>query len=135
MILQILQQREIDAFQPVHFDDEQIESAQFEVIGENTDRDEDEIPCRLLDNFCLFDIQNDRYNVVDFELIGAEGMDVTAAGEVRPQKMEEDDDEYDEDDDNDDSSSDSQYPLPSTIQRLQLSSLFTYEVHHSMEKE
>ncbi|KAJ1737906.1 hypothetical protein LPJ72_000061 [Coemansia sp. Benny D160-2] len=97
-------------------DDEEIEHEGLEVLNE-TPPDEieageaDELPCRTLDNFTVFDQDNNNM-IVDLSFLGAEGTDITISGDVESLDINELGEYYDtyqadidEDDDFDDTGS------------------------------
>ncbi|KAJ2806226.1 hypothetical protein H4R20_001770, partial [Coemansia guatemalensis] len=91
--------------------DEEVEHADLEVLNESSlDEGEaemtDDLPCRTLDNFVVFD-QDDNNAVVELDDLGMEGSDISIAGNVEPLKASDldriagdDQEEPDEDDDN-----------------------------------
>ncbi|KAJ1736235.1 hypothetical protein LPJ61_000019 [Coemansia biformis] len=71
-------------------EDEEIEHADLEVLNESPPDDceaelTDDLPCRVLDNFVVFD-QDCGNAVADLDDVGLEGTDVTIAGNVEPLK-------------------------------------------------
>ncbi|KAJ2813882.1 hypothetical protein H4S07_000336 [Coemansia furcata] len=94
----------------VPLDDEEVEHDGLEVINENTPGDtdaetSDELPCRTLDNFVVFD-EADGNVFSELEDIGMEYVDITISGNVEPIKATDldsyfnyDQAEYDDDDD------------------------------------
>ncbi|KAJ1965875.1 hypothetical protein IWQ62_002557, partial [Dispira parvispora] len=89
------------------FPSEQEENENLEIIGEEPpEGDEGDLPCRLLDNFVLYNTSKGN-RMVSLEQIGEEGFDITASGDVEPifadgihpEDEDEDDDVEDEDDD------------------------------------
>ncbi|KAJ2617877.1 hypothetical protein H4S08_000112 [Coemansia sp. RSA 1365] len=92
--------------------DEEIEHPDLEVLNESSlDEGEaettDDLPCRTLDNFVVFD-QDDNNTVVELDDLGMEGTDITIAGNVEPLKASDldriagGDQEVAEDEDEDD---------------------------------
>ncbi|KAJ2873835.1 hypothetical protein GGH93_002887, partial [Coemansia aciculifera] len=91
-------------------DDEEVEHDGLEVINESTPGDtdaetSDELPCRTLDNFVVFD-EADGNIFSELEEIGMEYVDITISGNVEPIKATDldsyfnyDQAEYDDDDD------------------------------------
>ncbi|KAJ2064821.1 hypothetical protein GGI08_002327 [Coemansia sp. S2] len=95
-------------------DDEEVEHDGLEVINESTPEDtgaetNDELPCRTLDNFVVFD-EADGNIFSELEDIGMEYVDITISGNVEPIKATDldsyfnyDQAEYDDDDEDDES--------------------------------
>ncbi|KAJ1983305.1 hypothetical protein H4R34_001360 [Dimargaris verticillata] len=87
-------------------DDEVLESEQLEVVGEEQlDGTGVELPCRVLDNFVIYDMARGN-QLISLEAIGQENRDVTASGDVEPiftdSTLPEVDDDEDDDEDEDD---------------------------------
>ncbi|KAJ2084197.1 hypothetical protein H4R24_000270 [Coemansia sp. RSA 988] len=92
--------------------DEEVEHADLEVLnesslGEGEAETTDDLPCRTLDNFVVFD-QDDNNAVVELDELGMEGADISIAGDVEPLKASDldhvaggDQEAADDDDDND----------------------------------
>ncbi|KAJ1823141.1 hypothetical protein LPJ60_001754 [Coemansia sp. RSA 2675] len=98
----------------VPLEEEEVEHDGLEVLNENTPGDSgaeanDELPCRTLDNFVVYDEANG--NIFgELEDIGMEYVDITISGNVEPIKASDldsyfnyDQAEYDDDDDDDES--------------------------------
>ncbi|KAJ2907271.1 hypothetical protein GGI21_003938, partial [Coemansia aciculifera] len=111
-------------------DDEEIEHEGLEVIDENRPDEPsaettDDLPCRTLDNFVVFD-EADSNRFGELEDIGMEYVDITISGDVKPIRAAEqnlyydydeagyDDDDEDEDDTNGESCSARNVPRGST---------------------
>ncbi|KAJ2340397.1 hypothetical protein GGF43_006421, partial [Coemansia sp. RSA 2618] len=105
-------------YQPV--DAEEVEHPDLEVLNESPVGDceaetNEDLPCRTLDNFVVFDL--DRKNAVtELDELGLEGTDISISGNVEPLKAldldgvassgQDDEDEDDEDDNDDDAERD-----------------------------
>ncbi|KAJ2559373.1 hypothetical protein EV175_000373 [Coemansia sp. RSA 1933] len=94
-------------------DDEEIEHEKLEVFNE-TPQDEagegeaDGLPCRTLDNFTIFD-QDNKNAFINLSFLGADGTDITIAGNVESLDIDDLEDysdtyqvDFDDDDDDDD---------------------------------
>ncbi|KAJ1673582.1 hypothetical protein EV182_004954, partial [Spiromyces aspiralis] len=110
-------------------EEEVAECPELEIIGEECAKDQgavfddDDIPCRCLDDFTFFDVTEgkNKYKLESMEEIGAEGKDVVCAGWVRAMRSWEldggqsndynGDDDYDDDDDDDDTDADGEAGL------------------------
>ena len=93
-----------------------------DIIDEDQDDQEhqhdDDLPCRTLDQFCLYDIMHEN-EIVGMDDIGADGMEVRASGIVKPYFEDgtngKDDDVEDEEDEN-------------MVQRVKITSIFYWEI-------
>ncbi|KAJ1917519.1 hypothetical protein H4219_003152 [Mycoemilia scoparia] len=112
------QVKRVTKYEPM---DEDIEECpQLEIIGEEEQEDfnidvyGENLPCRYLDEFVVFDNMNgpNKYKLVSLDDIGCEGRDVVAVGWVRPMNISElsgeggDEVDVDEDVDEDDDEED-----------------------------
>ncbi|KAJ1651493.1 hypothetical protein IWQ61_007957 [Dispira simplex] len=139
------------------FPNEQEENENLEIVGEEPPEDgEGDLPCRLLDNFVLYNTSKGNC-MVSLEQIGEEGFDITASGDVEPifadgihpEDDDDDDDDDVEDNDEDDQGSDTRERTPedtadgkgkksdllikrgkrrsTPIQRIRLSAIFYFQ--------
>ncbi|KAJ2279034.1 hypothetical protein J3F81_000148 [Coemansia sp. RSA 371] len=103
--------RKLKYYKPI--DAEETEHEDMEVLNESPVGDSeaetnDDLPCRTLDNFVVFDLDN-KNAVVELDELGLEDTDITISGNVEPLKSLDQDgvagdgqDEFDEDDEDDD---------------------------------
>ncbi|KAJ1948157.1 hypothetical protein EC988_005287, partial [Linderina pennispora] len=109
----------------------------FEVLAEDPENgDVEDLPCRTLDNFVVFDQMNGNM-VMSLEDIGEEGSDITIAGDVAALAASELDDSAEEPDDDDDDDEDNKLTMHRRAggQPLRLSAIMYYEVHLTQRGE
>ncbi|KAJ1947233.1 hypothetical protein FBU59_001898, partial [Linderina macrospora] len=112
----------------------------YEVLAEDSENGESEdLPCRTLDNFVVFDQLNSNV-VVSLEDIGDDGTDITIAGDVAALDASELDDITEEPDDADDDGDDEgesslERHRKEGSQPLCLSAILYYEVHLTQRGE
>ncbi|KAJ2852696.1 hypothetical protein IWW36_000053 [Coemansia brasiliensis] len=131
-------------------EEEEIEHADLEVLNESPVDDceaevNDDLPCRTLDDFVVFDQDNNNV-IAELDELGLEGTDITISGNVAPLKAADLDgvsnnnqDEEDEDEDNgtdgqvpqgvDDQANSSKPACSNFTQRIRLSAILNYETY------
>ncbi|KAF7722914.1 hypothetical protein EC973_002594 [Apophysomyces ossiformis] len=101
------------------------ESENLEVVGENNEEDAEDrtLPMRNLDNFVLYDINNNN-RIQSLDDIGKDNMEIRASGDVSAIFVEDVEEEEVDDDDDDEDKTDE----PITT-RVQLTCIFFWEVY------
>ncbi|KAJ2653888.1 hypothetical protein IWW40_000172 [Coemansia sp. RSA 1250] len=131
-------------------EEEEIEHADLEVLNESPAADcetevNDDLPCRTLDDFIVFD-QNDNNTIAELDELGLEGTDITISGNVAPIKAADlDGFSSSNQDENEDEDSDTDGQVPQCTngqastklsacssgfaQRIRLSAILNYETY------